>query len=189
MAITRVRNRGPTPFIGSEGELVKPFPKVGKAAIGTAWSEGLSCFDRLYGCQTLCSARRYAHFHAFPNLIPKDVLDFRLQSAYNPDEELFSDKVDVVLQKETLNIDTWRRLRNTRDIKPERDAISAAAAVACHGKPIAYKKYNESHPVFIGGIKERRHPSNIKLMNSGHHSPQTNAGYSRHDSDGSAYYY
>lgn len=53
-----------------------------------------------------------------------------LGSSYNHDKDVFPDKVDVVLQDETIGIDTWRRLRNTRDIKPEKDAISAAAAAA-----------------------------------------------------------
>jgi hypothetical protein len=43
--------------------------------------------------------------------------------------------------------------------------------------------------VIISGLPERRHPSNVKLMNSSHHSPQTNAGYSRQDSDGNCYQY
>lgn len=47
----------------------------------------------------------------------------------------------------------------------------------------------QAHKVLIGGITEKKHPSNIKLMNSSHHSPQTNAGYSRQPSDGTVFQY
>lgn len=53
-----------------------------------------------------------------------------MASSYNHNKDVFPDKVDVMLQDETIGVDTWRRLRNTRDIKPEKDAISAAAAAA-----------------------------------------------------------
>lgn len=47
----------------------------------------------------------------------------------------------------------------------------------------------QSHPVIIGGIQERKHPSYVKLMNSSHHAPQTNAGYSRQTGDGNVFVY
>lgn len=63
-------------------------------------------------------------------MIPQDDLDFVLSSSYNHNKDVFPDKVDVLLQDETIGVDTWRRLRNTTDIKPEKDAISAAATAA-----------------------------------------------------------
>lgn len=36
-----------------------------------------------------------------------------------------------------------------------------------------------SHPLRLGGLTERRHPQNVKLGISSHHSPQTNNGFSR----------
>ncbi|GJQ73313.1 hypothetical protein Trydic_g13684 [Trypoxylus dichotomus] len=194
--VTRVRNRGCFPYVSTEGEITKPLPvavsrETRKESV--IWHEGLSVFDRLYSYHTLASVRRYAHFKPFKSLIPQDDLDFVLTSSYNHNKDVFPDKVDVVLQEETIGIDTWRRLRNTRDIKPEKDAISAAAAAAFGSVTIScrpkYGKYNEDHPLYIGGVTERRHPSNVKLMNSSHHSPQTNAGYSRQDSDGNVYQY
>lgn len=47
----------------------------------------------------------------------------------------------------------------------------------------------QNHPVLIGGITERRNPNNVKLMNSSHHSPQTNAGYTRQHLDGNVFQY
>ena len=84
-------------------------------------------------------------------MIPQDALDLVLASSYNHADDAFQDKVDVVLQEETLGIDTWRRLRNTRDIQPEKDAISKAATAATSSvllenddmKKDKHFKYNE----------------------------------------------
>ncbi|KAI4456092.1 hypothetical protein MML48_8g00020480 [Holotrichia oblita] len=203
--VTRVRNRGCFPYVSTEGQITKPLPtaahKKAKKENGV-WHDDLTVFERLYSYHTLASVRRYAHFKPFTTLIPQDDLDFVLASSYNHNKDVFPDKVDVMLQDETIGVDTWRRLRNTRDIKPEKDAISAAAAAAfgsavapisSEGKDkegkVKVGKYNEDHPLYIGGVAEKRHPSNVKLMNSSHHSPQTNAGYSRQDSDGNVYQY
>lgn len=224
--VSRVRNRGCLPYVETEGELTKPLVKARMLAAGRNWHNKLTPYDRMHNHHTLASVRRYAHFKPFSNLIPNDDLDFKLQSPYVHGVDIFPDCIDVVMQAETMGIDTWRRLRNTRDIQPEKDAIGAAAAKAAGmgqsgghtggggfgagllgeaggagnggaamreggGAQVGKKvlKYNDYHVVHIGGITERRHPSNVKLMNSSHHSPQTNAGYTRQDSDGNAYQY
>lgn len=40
-----------------------------------------------------------------------------------------------------------------------------------------------------GGVKERRSPFSVKLMNSGVHSSQTNPGYSRQPAGGAIFFY
>lgn len=238
MIVSRVRNRGCLPYLETEGEITKPLVQPRMLAAGREWHKKLTPYDRMHNHHTLASVRRYAYFRQFSNLVPHDDLDFKLQSPYVHGVDLFPDCIDVVMQAETIGTDTWRRLRNTRDIQPEKDAIGAAVAKAAGVGPAAggggvggrrggdgggggagvavgasslfggkakrakglgleqqkglgkkLVKYNDYHVLHIGGITERRHPSNVKLMNSSHHSPQTNAGYTRQDSDGNAYQY
>ncbi|KAJ3645678.1 hypothetical protein Zmor_023319 [Zophobas morio] len=138
-------------------------------------------------------------FLCFSNLIPKDDLDFILDSPYDHSMEIFPDTIDVYLQAETMGKSTWRRLRNTSDLKSSLEARARIESVVAKvqrlrlakelDEDILPFKLNPAHPVIISGIMERRHPSNVKLMNSSHHSPQTNGGYSRQDSDGNFYQY
>uniref|UniRef100_A0A8W7P8B0 Uncharacterized protein n=1 Tax=Anopheles coluzzii TaxID=1518534 RepID=A0A8W7P8B0_ANOCL len=99
-----------------------------------------------------------------------DSLDITLAAQYNHSDDLFLGKNDVVLQEETLGRSTFRRLRNTRDLSPE--------------KIIPLK-----HPLLIGGLKEKASPNSVKLMNTGPHTPLTNPGYSRQSGDGNFFNY
>ncbi|XP_050297266.1 uncharacterized protein LOC126736774 [Anthonomus grandis grandis] len=199
MAAGRIRNRGCVPYLDGEGVFVKPITTV-EWTKDSCFDPKMSPFQRMYMHHTLASARRYAHFKNFDNLIPKDELDLILTSTFDQSTEIFPEKVDVYFQPETEGIATWRRLRNTRDLTPDREqmASSLGGAQECadtqkigRGKrksAIPYR-YNFAHKLLIGGITEKKHPSSIKLMNSSHHSPQTNAGYSRQPSDGNFYQY
>lgn len=52
-------------------------------------------------------------------LIPQDELDFVLNSPYNHSGDTFPDPVDAYLQPETYGTKTWRRLKNSREVKPQ----------------------------------------------------------------------
>ncbi|KAI8435682.1 hypothetical protein MSG28_003941 [Choristoneura fumiferana] len=45
------------------------------------------------------------------------------------------------------------------------------------------------HPMKRGGIKERKSPFSVQLMNSGVHSSQTNPGFSRKPAGGAIFFY
>ncbi|KAG5894123.1 hypothetical protein JTB14_004061 [Gonioctena quinquepunctata] len=195
--VTRIRNRGCVPYLSSEGTFLRPICK--EISIKDVRCEGVSPFQRMHRHQTLASARRHALFKPLGDLVPTDQLDLVLSSSYNQSDEIFPDTVDVYLQPETIGQDTWRRLRNTRDLTPDREEQAASKVEvddvdtwASERKKKAFVipyRYNFAHKVLIGGVTEKKHPSNIKLMNSSHHSPQTNAGYSRQPSDGNVYQY
>lgn len=53
--------------------------------------------------------------------MPKDELDLILTTTFDESSEIFPEKVDTYLQPETVGIATWRRLRNTRDLTPDRE--------------------------------------------------------------------
>nr|CAH7756911.1 unnamed protein product [Callosobruchus chinensis] len=172
MTTKRIRNRGCMPYLQTEGVFERAPPiEVQKAE---AICSSSSPFVRLFRHNTLASARKNFLFKPF-------------------------------------------RLRNTRDLTPDREEQASQAnktengedekVGAGEGKSKPTKKqqllskkgirpvvklpfrYNFAQKLLVGGITERRHPSNIKLMNSSHHSPQTNAGYSRQPSDGNFYQY
>lgn len=195
--IHRIRNRGCIPFITTEGEFEKSL-QVGEISKKYEECRGSTVFNRLHRYHTLASTRRYAFFKTFTDLVPQDSLDLVLSSTYNQTKEKFPEKVDIYFQSETLGIDTWRRLRNTRDLTPDREEQAVkenknepaerGGKKKKKGLVIPFR-YNHAHKVLIGGITAKRHPSNIKLINSSHHSPQTNAGYSRQPSDGNFYQY
>ncbi|XP_066155045.1 protein CFAP276 isoform X1 [Euwallacea fornicatus] len=202
-AAGRIRNRGCIPYLDHEGVFVKPIVLV-ECKKDSCYDSASSPFQRLFMHQTLASARRNANFKRFENLIPKDALDLVLATTFNESSELFAEKEDVYLQPETLGVLTWRRLRNTRDLTPNREQrpfnltrteADAPKGAGDHTKGRGKRRaaipfrYNFAHKVLIGGITEKKHPSSIKLMNSSHHSPQTNAGYSRQPSDGNFYQY
>lgn len=50
--------------------------------------------------------------------IPRDELDFVLDSPYNQSYDTFPDKIDVYLQPESYGMPTWRKLRNSKEIPP-----------------------------------------------------------------------
>lgn len=198
--VNRIRNRECVPYIATEGDFLKPL-LVEKAARKNLKCSGSTVFNRLSKYHTLASARRYAYFKPNTHLVPRDALDFVLSSSYSQTHEHFPETVDVYFQPETLGINTWRRLRNTRDLTPDREEQATAAKKgeedAAPQRSTRNKqkqltipfRYNVAHKVLIGGVTEKKHPSNVKLINSSHHSPQTNGGYSRQPSDGNFYQY
>lgn len=158
------------------------------------------------------------HLSTLSNLIPINSLDLSLSSTYDHAQEHFPDPVDPILQPETLGLSTWRRLRNSKFVLPGEDPRTASLkelcgtddgdgkakkqlacqdkyAVVSFGFMFAFKDLCskiialQNHPVLIGGIMERKHPSYVKLMNSSHHAPQTNAGFSRQTGDGNIFVY
>lgn len=172
-AIRQIRNLAYHPFIEQEGTFTKWFPQPPAKAPSAApahWFEGLRPHDRMHYHQTLNSSRRFAGFRPDPRKVPRDALDLQLQSQYQHGTEVFAHAVDVVLTHETVGRQTFRRLRNTQDL-PAKRVIAIG------------------HPLSIGGIRERIDPDNVKLMCSGHHSTQTNPGYSRQTGDGNFFNY
>ncbi|XP_026479750.1 uncharacterized protein LOC113386218 [Ctenocephalides felis] len=182
----RVVNNDWRPHIRSEGVWIKELP--GPPGCLKPWYKGLPWHERLSNHHTLASIRQCAIF--VPKRVPLDSLDNKMMSNYNHSLELFPDPVDIVLQQDTIsNVaelappcveygdnytnargKPWRRLTNTRELKRER--IIALG-----------------HPLQIAGLKERMSPHQVKLMNSGHHSPLTNPGYSRQPADGTVFRY
>lgn len=167
--IKRERNEEHIPCIEGEGVYRKPLPVPPETQPSKRWSDSLPPNERVFYHQTLSSARRAAHFSNHGQ-IPVDALDITLAAQYNHSDDLFLGKNDVVLQEETLGRSTFRRLRNTRDLSPE--------------KIIPLK-----HPLLIGGLKEKASPNSVKLMNTGPHTPLTNPGYSRQSGDGNFFNY
>ncbi|KAL7015760.1 hypothetical protein ACKWTF_016658 [Chironomus riparius] len=179
MSIKRIRNENFEPFINNEGfykdrgldrppsiqNLKKEEEMIRK---GKAWYESLDPHFRLYYHNTLSSARRHANFMNVKS--PKDSLDIILASEYDHSNDLFLKKQEVFTQPETIEKMTFRRLKNTRDVKIE---------------PPVYL----SHPLKRGGITERLSTHSVKLINSGPHSQITNHGFSRQNVDGNFYNY
>ncbi|XP_017025725.1 uncharacterized protein [Drosophila kikkawai] len=184
-----VKNVSWQPDLHTEGTYVCPFPEPPAAEphLRTGnWYGHLEPHQRLFYHQTMNSVRASKRFRANPN-IPKDTLDFQLQSRYDHTREAFPDKVDYVMQRETCRaISSWsapgaaneigarhksfRVLRNTRMIRRmQEDALG--------------------HPLRIGGCKEKIHPHSTKLICSGVHNQLVNNGFSRQTSDGNFFRY
>ncbi|XP_030024987.1 uncharacterized protein LOC115443646 [Manduca sexta] len=160
--IKQVRNKRLLPDLRKEGELSK------NIVLSTKEKHGVPVGSRLFSHHTLASVRRLSFYHPF--FSQDDNLDLILAATYNHSTEKFADKEDLYLQPETHGCDTWRRLRNTYDKRP----------------PVMVPL---GHPMKRGGIKERRSPFSVKLMNSGVHSSQTNPGYSRQPAGGAIFFY
>lgn len=65
--------------------------------------------------------KKFKFRNYFSNLVPKDELDLVLTTTFDESSEIFPEKVDTYFQPETVGIETWRRLRNTRDLTPDRE--------------------------------------------------------------------
>ncbi|XP_055386350.1 protein CFAP276 [Condylostylus longicornis] len=167
----RIRNLEYLPILDSEGFFTKKLPEPPKRCKENCkfWYDGLQPYERLYYHQTLNAVRKSARFRQ-SKLIPKDTLDFILQSNYNHSKETFPCKTDVYLQNETMGKKTFRVLRNQREIYVEPETILG-------------------HPIQIGGLKDKISPHSVKLIHSGHHSQMTNKGYSRQSGDGNIFHY
>nr|CAD7417543.1 unnamed protein product [Timema poppensis] len=182
----RVRNLDPFPSIDKEvrGTYISPFkephqtdkkggkhpPNLKKKADGgektlktpaveqKSWQHGLSPWERVARHHTLSSARKIAYLER--TLEPKDHLDFILQAATKHNKELFPDNIDTCLQPETLGVDTWRTLRNTKVVP-------------------ATTRNKSGHPLVIGGVVERRNIHSADLAIPSNHAYRSSKGYSR----------
>ncbi|PSN53134.1 hypothetical protein C0J52_06259 [Blattella germanica] len=129
------------------------------------WASNLSSWQRLFAHHTLSSIRRTVTFVC--SKAPRDKLDFVLDSTYRHEEAVFPEITDVFLQPETIGHQTWRVLRNIKDV-PQPGVIT------------------RGHPIRFGGIKSRPNIYNVKLGIPAPHVAQTNSGYSRRE-DGALY--
>ncbi|CAH0564569.1 unnamed protein product [Brassicogethes aeneus] len=197
-ATVHVRNKSLVPCLKNEGFFVKP---LSQGDDKKRCKGNLKTYERLHEHQTLSSARRFAYFQAYKDTVPSDSLDVALSSRYDHEKELFPAKTDYYYQAETLGEQTWRRLRNTRDIPPVPSEVIEFGEIAigggisvptCQKKikvPVMPYRYNSAHTVRITGLVERKNPNNILLMHSSHHSSQTNPGFSRQSLDGNIFQY
>lgn len=168
----RIRNYSYAPHLEREGRLICPVPSPPNVdPYNPNWYVNLKPHERLFYHQTLSSVRQCKRFVP-TSKIPKDSLDFKLQSRYIHSREYFSEMVDYVLQVETCQKvpNTFRVLRNTREIMVE-------------------PAEKMGHPLKIGGIKEKFSPHSVKLINSGPHTQLVNNGYSRQPADGNFFRY
>ncbi|XP_055920678.1 uncharacterized protein LOC129952218 [Eupeodes corollae] len=165
----KIRNTSYKPNLENEGQLIQPLPCPPPQKTKGIWFQELKPHERLFYHQTLNSVRKSIRYCANPN-IPRDYLDFNLQSRYHHAEELFPEKVDTVLQRETICEETFRVLRNTKNV------------IVKNPDPLG-------HPLVISGIKEKISPHSVKLINSGHRTQLTNNGFSRQPADGNFFHY
>ncbi|XP_055837197.1 cilia- and flagella-associated protein 276 [Episyrphus balteatus] len=165
----KIRNTSYKPNLEHEGKFLLPLPSPPPPSTKGIWFTELKPHERLFFHQTLNSVRKSRRYSPNPN-IPFDNLDFNLQSRYHHAKELFPEKVDTVLQKETVCVETFRVLRNTKDV-------------------IIKKPDPLGHPLRISGIKEKISPHSVKLINSGHRTQLTNNGFSRQPADGNFFHY
>ncbi|XP_033151139.1 protein C1orf194 [Drosophila mauritiana] len=185
----QIKNVSWQPELHTEGTYVCSFPEppLPEAHLNPGtWHGHLEPYQRLFYHQTMNSVRSSKRYRANPN-IPKDTLDFSLQSRYDHTREAFPDKVDYVMQRETCRaVSSWsapgsakeigsqlksfRVLRNTRFIRRKQEDVLG-------------------HPLRIGGCKEKIHPHSVKLICSGVHNQLVNNGFSRQTSDGNFFRY
>lgn len=69
------------------------------------WAKDLLVWQRLFAHHTLSSTRHFAAFVCCN--IPRDKLDFVLDSTYRHDAVIFPSTTDVCLQPETIGHETW----------------------------------------------------------------------------------
>lgn len=151
-----VKNDAHEPDLRREGTYICQFPQPPPPPKGIdKWAQVLPPHERLYYNQTMSSVRYSKRFRASPN-IPKDSLDFQLQSRYDHGRETFPEKVDAVLQRDTIvspcpsswqaehgqkevgsdtRMNLFRVLRNTKVIQ-----VHVEPAL---GHPLRIGKYNE----------------------------------------------
>ncbi|CAD6999826.1 uncharacterized protein C1orf194 homolog [Ceratitis capitata] len=178
----RVRNVWFEPDLSTEGIYLCPMPQPPQVPAGGLWFADLKPYERLFYHQTLNSVRKSKRFLATPE-IPCDSLDFQLQSRYDHSREIFPERVDTLLQKETcpcqptddetgdiMELTTFRVLKNVKTVQ-----VSAGD--------------KHKHPLKIGGIKEKISPHSVKLINSGVHNQLVNNGFSRQTGDGNFFRY
>ena len=141
----RIRNYSYAPCLEREGRLICPMPTPPPVDPHKNWYANLKPYERLFYHQTLASVRTCKRFVA-TSKIPKDSLDFQLQSRYVHSRDYFPEKVDFVLQLETCQKfpQTFRVLRNTRDIKVEKPELM--------GHPLKIGKNISNHLLSWNGM-------------------------------------
>ncbi|XP_065174899.1 protein CFAP276-like [Sycon ciliatum] len=114
-------------------------------------------WERLNSTVTLSSVRRSAGYYE-PD-VPSDQLDFAMKGQYDHHGDGFKGKNEVLYQKETLGLPHRHVLKNR--IKEE--------------KPIDPAK----RPPVVHTEKKKANEHSSKGAISGHHTTETNQGYSR----------
>jgi len=115
-------------------------------------------WERLNSTSTLSSSRREVYHH--DPKAPRDGLDFVLKSTYNQHKEFLKAKNETLVQKETLNEDHGRILKN-RQIAVPPDTM------------------HQNHPLRIYSAAKKESIHSCKKAIEGHHTQTTNRGYSR----------
>lgn len=112
-----VKNDSHEPDLRKEGTYICPFPQPQAPPRGIdKWYQLLAPHERLFYHQTMSSVRYSKRFRANPN-IPKDSLDFQLQSRYDHGRETFPEKVDSVLQRDTcLAATSWAAPHGQKEV-------------------------------------------------------------------------
>ncbi|KAH8267520.1 hypothetical protein KR018_012206, partial [Drosophila ironensis] len=198
------------PDLKKEGTYICEFPEPPTPEphmyAGNWWGH-LEPYQRLYYHQTMNSVRSSKRYRANSN-IPKDVLDYRLQSRYDHTREAFPDRVDYVMQNESFSTCTsswaspgaakevgaqpksFRVMRNTRFIrKKEEDALGHPLRIGGWHLLILRIRISLTIAIPPGGCKQKIHPHSVQLICSGVHNQLVNNGFSRQTSDGNFFRY
>lgn len=130
----KMRNPYPIPDMSSEGDWIPPGPALANnvSINDRDWWTKVRTHERLFSHHTLTSIRRDSRLVKNDDLvnnemmknndffisqlisfqIPIDALDFALSSIYIHSEDCNVPKMYVPMQPESLNMETWRVLRN-----------------------------------------------------------------------------
>ncbi|XP_030564878.1 uncharacterized protein LOC115765454 [Drosophila novamexicana] len=184
-----VKNDSFEPDLRKEGTYICPMPQPPPGPRGAQnWHGHLAPHERLFYHQTMSSVRYSKRFRCSVN-IPKDSLDFQLQARYDHGRETFPEKIDAVLQRDTCPaLTSWAAPHGQKEV----GAISRMNLFrVLRNTRVARLKMEDAlgHPLIIGGIKEKIHPSSVKLICSGVHTQLVNNGFSRQTSDGNFFRY
>ncbi|XP_036328107.1 uncharacterized protein C1orf194 homolog [Rhagoletis pomonella] len=179
----RVRNVWYEPDLSPEGIYLCPMPQPPPVPKGVLWFTNLKPHERLFYHQTLNSVRKSKRFIATPE-IPRDSLDFQLQARYDHSREVFPERVDTLLQRETC---PYQRIEGCG---PDSIVELATFRVLKNVKAVELPSSDQQdHPLKIGGMKEKISPHSVKLINSGVHTQLVNNGFSRQTGDGNFFRY
>ncbi|EDW76507.1 uncharacterized protein Dwil_GK14627 [Drosophila willistoni] len=184
-----VRNVSYEPDLSQEGTYICPMPKPPAPSTfldTSTWHGHLKPFERLFYHQTMNSVRYSKRYRGNPH-IPKDSLDFQLQSRYDHGREAFPEKIDSVLQRDTCSaVTSW----SAPGAKNESGAKVKSFRVLRNTRVVLKQMEDKlGHPLRIGGCKEKIHPHSVKLICSGVHNQLVNNGFSRQTSDGNFFRY
>ncbi|XP_034950647.1 uncharacterized protein [Chelonus insularis] len=116
------RNPYPVPNISSEGYWYPNGPVLGKniSPYDRSWQTKANVPERLFSHHTLNSIRRDCRL--IRQKEPRDALDFALSSIYVHSDDFMVPKMYVFMQPESLNLQTWRQLRN--ELKPPMSSMT-----------------------------------------------------------------